>query len=749
MVASRQGEGNLSAFTKRILCFSTFFLLTVADIASNSQAMPPSEMTNPFYRPAIGEIAGEGAILWVAGQTISLQGQSQARYNMGLGSAAIMDAAESGYAANSLQLVNGADPRLLVISDKANLVDGKLAVGELPVQATMSLLPTANEASRLQMLTSSVLGNIVKQLDTGAFYVLKKTGAASNANDWDALTVPVSVQGIGGLSEYMQGFLAANNSFAARTSLQVKNISDVVDTNHAAVLGNLRIGGASQYFQIAPVGLPAPFTVNAPYVATAGTHYLAITTQSDGSVPIGSISGLNSALSAKADVVNGKIPISQIPDSALGVATIIEVQNEVQRFSLSNSAARGVIVKELDTDISYMLRQNGIPSTQTDWVRVGDSDQLKTMWLYQVTRDVTRIDGMVSNATSLASDALDTAEDAKERADTASSYIGAFEITVQQANSRSISAEGLASNALQAANTAEALAQQALILAAENPSSGGSGDAALTVANTALTTAGNAVTTANAATSAATLAKNTADAAALAAAAAVNTANTAQTAAASVDTKATNALNASTAAQSQSSANTTSISSLTTSLASTTSIANAANAAAASAVAQSGSANSTAANALTAATTAQSVASTAQQAASAAQTKADEALAAVNLQQKIQIGNQNDTSTVASSATLVTFPVISGKVYHFQCMFQASNMSANFDAVTLSVGSAFDRNIGFTRTQSPNGQYLVVAHGSFRSAASQNALIAVKNSVAGGSSTMVIYAKPILIYYEV
>lgn len=245
--------------------------------------MPPSEQTNPFYRPIIGAIVGDGAILWVSSQALTSLQMQQARTNMGLGTAAIMAAAPAATTASSSQLVRGDDPRLLAVANKANLVSGRLAISELPSQATMLVVPVANQTARLALASSAVVGKIVKQLDTGAFYILKDGSTPSSLSAWEEINTPVTIGGINGLAAFMQTFLAATNASSARNAIQITNFSDVSGTAHGGVAGNLRIGTATKYLEVA-ASISQNFTVNAPYTSIAGTYYLALTTQPNGSI---------------------------------------------------------------------------------------------------------------------------------------------------------------------------------------------------------------------------------------------------------------------------------------------------------------------------------------------------------------------------------------------------------------------------------------------------------------------------------
>jgi len=76
-------------------------------------------------------------------------------------------------------------------------------------------------------------------------------------------------------------------------------------------------------------------------------------------------------LASKADIVAGKLVLSQLPDQAVTVAA--SVANQAARLALSADAARGRIFRDDDTKISYCLIAGGTPNNALHWLPVGDA----------------------------------------------------------------------------------------------------------------------------------------------------------------------------------------------------------------------------------------------------------------------------------------------------------------------------------------------------------------------------------------
>ena len=83
-------------------------------------------------------------------------------------------------------------------------------------------------------------------------------------------------------------------------------------------------------------------------------------------------SDLMTVLDMKADLVSGKVPVSQLP--ALSLTASMEVADAAARLALSAAAAVGKIVVQADNGNSYMLVEDGDPAEPVDWVQVGDRD---------------------------------------------------------------------------------------------------------------------------------------------------------------------------------------------------------------------------------------------------------------------------------------------------------------------------------------------------------------------------------------
>ena len=334
--------------------------------------MPPSEVTDPRYRPAIGSVGGEGAVLFNAAQFLSASQRQQAHQNLGLGNAVTLNSSAIGAEATESQLVRGSDPRLIAVANKANLQGGRLAIAELPDQATMHVVTTANQSTRLMMNATAVRGRLVRQLDNGVIYSLRANGSPNIGADWDVVVLPNTVTSLTGTQPFVINFLQSSTPADARNTIGIANVSDVSGTLNAQVAGNLRIGGAN-FFGI-DVNLPQAFTVQAPYVSTPGVRYLALTNSADGSISAANITGLSALLSNKADLVGGKLPLSQLPEVVGSLTASIPVANFAARLALSPEQAVGKIVVQSDDGSSWMLVQGGVPSNASNWLQVGDND---------------------------------------------------------------------------------------------------------------------------------------------------------------------------------------------------------------------------------------------------------------------------------------------------------------------------------------------------------------------------------------
>lgn len=328
-----------------------------------------TENTNPAYVPSIGA-AGGGSILFSAVQVLTSPQKAQAQANMGLGSAAVMTAAAAASIATSAQLVRGDDSRFLTLASKADLVSGKLTTGQLPIQATMQVMTVANQAARLALTSAQALGQIVKQVDNGLFYALVTGGNPSLLVGWAQLGG--SSSGLPAMQPFVQDFLAAATPALARAQILTANTADVAGTAHAAVAGDLLIGNAANAFRII-ADLPAAFSAKAPYRAGAGTYYMALTAQADGSVLMGDIAGLTASFSGKADLVSGKVPVGQLPDAALAVSSALTVANQAARLALTSPQAVNHTISQIDDGSAWMLKSGGNPVNALDWIQVGKS----------------------------------------------------------------------------------------------------------------------------------------------------------------------------------------------------------------------------------------------------------------------------------------------------------------------------------------------------------------------------------------
>jgi hypothetical protein len=308
-------------------------------------------------------------------QTLTLGEKEQVQANAGLGSAAAMSAAAAASTASSSQLVRGDDLRWNTLATAAQLSGGKLVVGQLPTQATMLSIPVANEAARLALSAGVCLGQLIYQLDSQVSYVLKTGGDPTLGGDWVAVGGAVTLAGIGGLSVFIGSYLGAANQAAAKTLLEVANLQDVPATTNALVKGKLVINGASaNTFTLDASALPGAFTLLAPYQATGGPFYQAITVNASGIISIGDVTSLGATLTAKANLVSGKVPIGELPESVTGERTAASklVANQAARLALAAIDARGFTVVETDTGKSFLLVAGGVPSSSGDWLQVGD-----------------------------------------------------------------------------------------------------------------------------------------------------------------------------------------------------------------------------------------------------------------------------------------------------------------------------------------------------------------------------------------
>ena len=294
---------------------------------------------------------------------------------MGLGSAATANMAAVASIAGASELVRGDDIRWGYFAGKADLVLGKLSSAQLPDHAVTVAVSVANQAARLAVSADAARGRIFRDDDTKISYCLIAGGLPSNPAHWlpvgDAV---VTLNDINGITSLGIALCGATTPALARAAMALANVADASGVD-IAIQGNLILGNAvSNKLTIAVNALPGPMTVNASYRAGGATLYWALTSNADGTLALADVVGLPAALANKADLVGGKIPLSQLPAVVGSLTSSVSVANATAREAMTSAAATGVIVVQADDKSSWMLVAGGVPSNPLDWNQVGDAE---------------------------------------------------------------------------------------------------------------------------------------------------------------------------------------------------------------------------------------------------------------------------------------------------------------------------------------------------------------------------------------